>query len=65
MGVDPDPKMEQHEHGMIATHDSVPDVSDSASSLTALISSSGNVSDAEPEGLDGLVNSIHTKGRRR
>ena len=65
MGVDPDPKMEQHEHGMIATHDSVPDVSDSASSLTALISSSGKVSYAEPEGLDGLVNSIHTKGRRR
>jgi hypothetical protein len=68
-GVEADPGMEKHDKGMQvpgardAAH--VSDVSDSASSLTALISSSGRVSDAEPEGLDGLVNSIHTKGRGR
>ena len=66
-GEEADPGMEKNDKGMQVPgiHDSVPDVSDSASSLTALISSSGRVSDAEPEGLDGLVNSIHTKGRRR
>jgi hypothetical protein len=70
-GAEADPGMEKHDKGMQVpgAKDSahVSDVSDSASSLTALISSSGRVKDSasEPQGLDGLVNSIHSKGRGR